>query len=103
MAGVWENAIKRVLPQILKNRHLNREDSPEGTRNQHSSDAEVDAGADEAEAEAEDEGKDNATVRSPRLLPLGDSLTLGVQGEGDPKTCNVTDQQGCLGGGYRSR
>ena len=93
MAGVWKNAIKRVLPQMLNNRYLNREDS--GTRNQHSSDAD----ADKAEAETED----NGTVRSPRLLPLGDSLTLGVQGEGDPKTCNVTDQQGCLGGGYRSR
>ena len=25
-----------------------------------------------------------------------------VQGEGNPATCNVTNQNGCLGGGYRS-
>jgi lysophospholipase L1-like esterase len=74
MANVWFGAISRVLPRVLQ-----------------------------ARVAATGRPKpDVPQIRAPRLLPLGDSLTLGVQGIGDQRTCNVSDQRGCVGGGYRS-
>lgn len=79
MAGVWKTAIDEVLPRVVVK---DREQRPpqqqshyhlrEGSRIASKGVSGENAGNDY------DDGGDGASVAAPRLLPLGDSLTLGV-------------------------